>query len=135
MQQTFEVRGDTVIMRVRGPFDDEMMQELLRLLETEVLNRHPYYFVLMDGRQMNGFPAAARHRVSKWPHLHRNGGNALVGTGLLARTALTMVARAVMLFRQISLPMAFFATEEEAAGWIVRRRQELGLNAAAPPSS
>lgn len=127
MKDPFKVRGDTLFMTIRGPFDEEMMREALHRIETEILSKYPYYFVIIDGHQMSGFSAAARRQIARWPHLHHNGGDALVGAGLLARTALTMVARAITLFRQLPVPLAFFSTEEEARAWIVRRHQELGV--------
>jgi hypothetical protein len=130
MQSQLQIRGDTFLAIVSGPLVGPLADEMLQQLE-QILDKHPYYFVIANVSAMTGIPSETRARAGRWPYTDRCGGNAIVGAGLVVRTLVTMVARAVALVGKRVVPVAFFATEQEAWIWIARRRQELGL----PPAS
>lgn len=133
MKKQLEVRGDTLLATIEGPLAGKLADEMLQHLE-QIVSNHPYYFVIVDVSAMTGMPSASRERAARWPYADRCGGNAIVGAGLLVRTIATMVARIIVVLRQQRVPVAFFATDQEAWVWITHRRQELGLPPDVPPS-
>lgn len=127
VMHSIRVIGDTVVTKIQGTLELEILEEMFAQVEQHILPRYPCYFAVADASQLTGVSPAARKRGTEWPPMRRGAGNVVYGAGIVARTLLTMTVRATSLFRQHPVPLVFVATEQEAWAWIARRRQELGL--------
>lgn len=127
MSHTTYVSGDTVVANIQGTLELAILEEMFARIEQHILPSYPSYFALVDASQLSGVSAAVRKRGTEWAHMKRGAGNVVYGAGIVPRTLLTMLARAMTLFGRHPVPLIFVATEQDGWAWIARRRQELGL--------
>lgn len=114
--------GDVLAVTLVGNESAEEAQEFLRILE-RLIERHDRYGMLVGIQQLGTVSPEARRLTGKWPGSSACYGNAVYGGSIATRTIVMFVLRAIQLFRQKDLPVAFFKTEEEARAWLAVQRE------------
>ena len=120
--QTVDTDGSIVRLSVVGVFQRDEVEPFFAVLD-EVIARYGCYATLIDAQAMRSLSAESRKFVADWKGVQHCYGNAIYGAGLAARTAITLVTRAIQLFTGKDLQVKFFDTQAEACTWITNRRQ------------
>ena len=119
--QTISTDGSIVQLGIVGVMQREEIEPFISVLD-EVIARHGCYATLIDAQAMRSLSAESRKLIADWKGVQYCYGNAIYGAGLAARTAITLVARAIQLFTGNDLQVKFFETQAEAYAWIASRR-------------
>lgn len=101
----------------------------------EAYAQHGSYFGLIDITHLTIINAEARRWMADWTRTHEVSGCAVFGGGLLQRTVVTLLSRAIALIRPTPFQVMLFKTEEEARAWIAKERMRQQSSQAAMPKS
>lgn len=118
--------GDLIKLEFHGDITLPDIQQILSAI-SDMIARQGTFGVLANAAQMGTMTPAARRHVGSFTDAHHGYGAAILGASLPVRAVMTLVTRAVEIFRRHELPggIQFFKTEAEARAWLDAQRQRL----------
>jgi hypothetical protein len=122
---------DIVHLRLRGKCTLAECQ-MINQANFEYAKSIPYFFYLVDLRELEDLPPAVRREASEAVKSMAVRGTVVLNAPLRARVLAKLLLTAANLFRRgpESNPVIFADTEEEARTWFEQRRQQLTAVAA-----
>jgi hypothetical protein len=122
---------DIVHLRLRGKCTLAECQ-MINQANFEYAKPIPYFFYLVDLRELEDLPPAVRREASEAVKSMAVRGTVVLNAPLRARVLAKLLLTAANLFRRgpESNPVIFADTEEEARKWFEQRRQQLTAVAA-----
>lgn len=129
--------------QVSGPFvhsvlhqnsTREVIQQYISLLR-RVAKEHGEVYLLIDNQRGFMMDAGARQELFQFGKERIVKASAIVGGGILFRTAVNMMMRALELVRVTPTPAAFFPTPETARQWLEQQHARNQPRPGAAPRS
>jgi hypothetical protein len=99
----------------------EVIQQYITLLR-RVATEHGEVYLLLDNQRGFMMDAGARQELFQFGKERIVKASAIVGGGILFRTAVNMMMRALELVRIAPTPTAFFPTPETARHWLQQQQ-------------
>lgn len=127
----FYLRGDLLYWECHGPMK---LQEVIFVLDQRVALQRQYgrVFLLFDAHALAGIPAESRrYAIHFKPEPPLQGAIVVLGAGLLARTAVTLITTAARLLGRRDQKTVFYA-DDEAAAWAILDRERLAMSETPP---
>jgi hypothetical protein len=129
------IEGCVMHIRFAGNFLRDEIVEILRLAE-QINKRHGVIFTLNDMSKLRRIEPEARRYAAEWMRNHHFNGGVLYGGSLLARTAMTLLIRAINIIRKEPVVTLFCETEQEGRDWLavqIQKVQRAGSSYMPPP--
>lgn len=131
-QQRFYIHDDVLFWETHGVIT---VQDLKVFFEQRVAlqRQRGRVFLLVDARDFAGVPSESRkYAVEFKPELPPRGAMVVFGSGLLIRTAVSLILAAGRLLGRRNLSTVWFVAEEAEARALIDR-ERLALDATPPP--
>jgi hypothetical protein len=109
--------GDVVVGKLRDSFTVEHARDYFAFLQG-VQDKIGPFFILTDISELKGMDASARRWMTDQSQEFKCRGAAMYGASLTSRTVITLLLRALALFRPSIVPMTFTKNEQEAQAWL-----------------
>ncbi len=113
--------GSIVKMTMCGELTLEQTLEILAHYQA-LLEEQGYVLIVLDVAQARGMAMPARKASAEWGKTYGDQSrSAVIGAPFVIRTAMELMNRAanVLARRSRSVPLGFFATEDEARSWLL----------------
>lgn len=117
------VDGPLIYTVLEGSTDQTTARAYLEIVK-KVLREHGEAYLLLNNQQNHLMDVKARREFYDFAKQHKITAFASVGGGVLFRTTLNLVMRALALINVEVSPTAFFSTEPEARAWLEQQRQK-----------
>jgi hypothetical protein len=131
-QQRFYVRDDLLFWEAHGLITVQDLQTFFEQ-RTALQRRRGRVFLLVDARDFAGIPAEARKYAIQFnPGTPLRGAIVVFGSGLIIRTAVSLILAAGRLLGRRDVTNVFFVTDE-VEGRALLDRERLALDATQPP--
>lgn len=120
------VEEELVTLRLHGALSLEEMRAVTGIID-EVIARVGRCGVLGDLRALTQVTPEARRFAGSWTNVDFCYATGVFGASLPLRTIVSLLSRAIELFRKRPQrgALQFWKTEEEARAWVLSRRREL----------